>query len=247
MIKKANQQGTLKEDSSETIRMEDLKLNLSKSFLNWLIGFTEGSENTFIVNRRYLRFELNCRINNQKVIYYIKNKLGFGSIRKLKFLDTIIIEYSVQDNIVDLLKLIHIFNGFLRSDSKEQCFLIFYNKLKVKLNKNNQEHMLPPFIKNINKITLANSWLAGYADSRFLFYARWHKSKRLKAGKKLYTVIFVWDLYENFLIKLKDDLNLKNKIEFKSKMNLPFFKLAIDDLNEKNIFNNTGCRGCGFL
>jgi hypothetical protein len=39
------------------------------------------------------------------------------------------------------------------------------------------------------------------------------------------------------LIKLKDDLNLKNKIEFKSKMNLPFFKLAIDDLNEKNIFN----------
>ena len=110
-------------------------------------------------------------------------------------------------------------------------------KLKVKLNKNNQEHMLPPFIKNINKITLANSWLAGYADSRFLFYARWHKSKRLKAGKKLYTVIFVWDLYENFLIKLKDDLNLKNKIEFKSKMNLPFFKLAIDDLNEKNIFN----------
>jgi hypothetical protein len=39
------------------------------------------------------------------------------------------------------------------------------------------------------------------------------------------------------LIKLKENLNLKNKIEFKSKMNLPFFKLAIDDLNEKNVFN----------
>jgi len=61
-------------------------------------------------------------LKNQAIIFFIKNKLGFGDIRKLKFLDTIIIEYSVQDNVADLLKLIKIFNGNLRCISKIQYF-----------------------------------------------------------------------------------------------------------------------------
>jgi len=87
----------------------------------------------------------------------IKNKLGFGNIRRLKFLDTIIVEYSVQENINDLLKLVFIFNGNLRCISKEQYFRIWYNKLKVKLRKMNLLNLLPLYIEEIKPINLTNS------------------------------------------------------------------------------------------
>jgi len=117
-----NQQGTLTQDSSETIRIKILYKKRKKNFINWFIGFCEGHENLFIVNRRYARFELSCTLKNSNILYYIKNKLGFGSIRKIKFLNTIILEYYVQDNIYNLLELIKIFNGEFRCSSKNQHF-----------------------------------------------------------------------------------------------------------------------------
>jgi hypothetical protein len=234
MKKKLNQQGTLKKDSSETICVKDLDLNLSKGFINWFSGFVEGNENIFIVNRRYLRFELNCSFKNQSTVYYIKNILGFGNIRKLKFLDTIIIEYSVQDNVVDLLKLVKIFNGNLRCISKKQYFKLWYKKLQVKLKKMNLLDLLPDYIEDIKSINLLNSWLLGYIDSRVFFYGRWHKSKKLKEGKELYLCCIFWHLNKDLLLKIKEVLNLSNKIEEKTKWNLPFFKLIVDNIDEKN-------------
>ena len=232
--KKLNQQGTLNKDSSETICVKDLDLNISKGFINWFVGFVEGNENIFIVNRRYLRFELNCSIKNQATIYLIKNKLGFGNIRKLKFLDTIIIEYSVQDNVIDLLKLVKIFNGNLKCISKKQYFNLWYKKLKVKLKKMNLLDLLPAYIDDIKTINLSNSWLLGYIDSRVFFYGRWHKSKKLKEGKELYLCCIFWHLNKDLLLKIKEVFNINNKIEEKQKWNLPFFKLVVDDVNEKN-------------
>jgi len=234
MKKKLNQQGTLNKDSSETICVKDLDLNISKGFINWFVGFVEGNENIFIVNRRYLRFELNCSIKNQATIYLIKNKLGFGNIRKLKFLDTIIIEYSVQDNVIDLLKLVKIFNGNLKCISKKQYFNLWYKKLKVKLKKMNLLDLLPAYIDDIKTINLSNSWLLGYIDSRVFFYGRWHKSKKLKEGKELYLCCIFWHLNKDLLLKIKEVFNINNKIEEKQKWNLPFFKLVVDDVNEKN-------------
>jgi hypothetical protein len=229
-----NQQGTLKKDSPETICEKDLDLNLSKGFINWFVGFVEGNENIFIVNRRYLRFELNCSLKNQAIIFFIKNKLGFGNIRKLKFLDTIIIEYSVQDNVADLLKLIKIFNGNLRCISKIQYFKLWYKKLKVKLKKMNLLNLLPEYIEDIKPVNLSNSWLLGFIDSRVFFYGRWHKSKKLKNGKELYLCCIFWHLNKDLLLKIKEAFKINSKIEEKQKWNLPFSKLVIDDINEKN-------------
>jgi len=234
MKKKLNQQGTLNKDSSETICVKDLDLNLSKGFINWFVGFVEGNENIFIVNRRYLRFELNCSLKNQATIYFIKNKLGFGNIRKLKFLDTIIIEYSVQDNVIDLLKLVKIFNGNLKCISKKQYFNLWYKKLRVKLKKMNLLDLLPDYIEDIKPLHLSNSWLLGYIDSRVFFYGRWHKSKKLKDGKELYLCCIFWHLNKDLLLKIKELFNINNKIEEKQKWNLPFFKLVVEDVNEKN-------------
>jgi hypothetical protein len=104
-----------------------------------------------------LRFELNCTFNNDSLIYLIKRKLGFGCIRKLKFLDTRIIEFSVQENYYDLLKLIHIFNGNFRCTYKEQSFRIFYKKLKIKLKKLNLLDLLPIYKENLKPINFSDS------------------------------------------------------------------------------------------
>lgn len=229
-----NQQGTLQQDSSETICIKTLYKKRKRNFINWFIGYCEGHENIFIVNRRYARFELSCTLKNGSVLYYIKNKLGFGFIRKIKFLDIIILEYIVQD-VLDLVELTMIFNGQFRCSSKKQHFLIFYQKIKVKLKKNNLLNILPDYQDNIKTVTLQSSWLLGYIDSRVLFYGRWQKSKKFK-DKIIYLNCIFWHLNANLLYGIKESLNLTNsKIEERFKWNLPFFRLIIDDINEKKI------------
>jgi hypothetical protein len=119
-----------------------------------------------------LRFEINVSLKNQYIVYYIKNNLGFGKIRKLKFLDGVILEYSVQDNIKHLLKLIYIFNGNLRSSNKELSFGSFYKKLRNKLKKIFALDLLPVYKSTLEPVSLTNSWLVGFIESRGLFYAR---------------------------------------------------------------------------
>lgn len=200
--------------------------------------FVESNENTFIVNRRYLRFELCCHLKNESILYYIKNKLGFGLIRHIKFLDGIITEFSVQNNITNLLILVKIFNGNLRCTMKKKNFYIFYQKLKTKLKKLDLLHYLPEYEDKIVNVSLLNSWLLGYLDGRVLFHGRWHKSKKLKEGKELYLSCIFWHLDRNLLYNIKEILNSNGKIEEKFKWNLPFFRLVIDNIDEKNKIAN---------
>lgn len=185
-----------------------------------------------------MRFELNVNIKYDYIVLYIKRKLGFGEIRKLKFLDTIILEFSVQDNLEDLLKLIYIINGNLRCPYKEQQFRVFYKKLEVKLKKLEKLYLLPSYNGNLKDVSLANSWFLGYCENKQLLYARWHKSKKLLQGRELYINCIFWHLNDKLLLKIKDLLKSKANIDSKIKYNLPFFKLVIEDINEKIIIKN---------
>jgi hypothetical protein len=80
---------------------------------------------------------------------------------------------------------------------------------------------------------LHNSWLSGYMDSRALFNARWHKSKKLKEGKNLHLICIFWNLNEDLLLKIKETIQSKSKIEYKTKGNLPFYKIVIENIEEK--------------
>jgi hypothetical protein len=236
MKKIINQQETLQKDTSETKSdKNDVYYELpNKSFLNWFIGLCESNENIFTVNRRYLRFELNYPLKNSDVLYYIKKKLKFGKIKKIRFLDGIIVEYSVQADVNSLLILVHIFNGNLRCAQKEQYFKIFYNKLKVKLKKMNLLYLLPDYISNIKVISLNDSWLCGFIENRGLLYGRMHKSKKLILGKEIFLVIYLWHLDDKVLLQIKNLLNSSSKIENKEKWNLPFFKLSLESFDEKS-------------
>ena len=56
----------------------------------------------------------------------------------------------------------------------------------------------------------------------------------MKEGKELYLCCIFWHLNKDLLLKIKEVFNINNKIEEKQKWNLPFFKLVVDDVNEKN-------------
>jgi len=60
----------MRKGPSETICVEYLDQIRKKEFLNWFIGFIEGNENVFIVNRRYLRFEIMFPLK-MKTLYII--------------------------------------------------------------------------------------------------------------------------------------------------------------------------------
>jgi hypothetical protein len=109
----------------------------------------------------------------------------------------------------------------------------------VKLKKINLLHLLPEYKEGLKDVSLNNSWLLGYIDSRVLFYGRWHKSKKLlnKEGKEIYLCCIFWHLDKELLYKIRSILNLKNNVEFKSKWNLPFYKLILDQLDEKIIIS----------
>jgi hypothetical protein len=95
-------------------------------------------------------------LKNGHILYYIKKKLGFGVIRKIRFLDTIILEYQVK-NTSDQLQIIKIFLGQFRCPKKKQHFLIFYQKIKVKLKKYDLLHKLPDYKDDLKNITLKSS------------------------------------------------------------------------------------------
>lgn len=156
----------------------------------------------------------------------------------MRYLDTIIVEISIQENIEHLISFIKIINGNLRCPYKEGLFKIFYKKLETKLKKTEKLHLLPAYINELKNPGLNDCWLLGYCENKMLLYARWHKSKKLALGKELYIIIIFWNLNDKLLIKIKELLNSKAKIEYKVKYNLPFFKLIIEDIYEKNVVKN---------
>jgi len=78
----------------------------------------------------------------------------------------------VQENIINLLKLIYIFNGNLRCKNREPSFNLFYKKLRTKLKKLDLLHLLPDYIPVLGIVSLTNSWLLGFIEMRGLFNAR---------------------------------------------------------------------------
>jgi hypothetical protein len=79
--------------SSETLRKTASSFNFTPffdatqrqggdlvSFLEWLVGFTEG-DGSFIVDKTgYVSFQLTQSYRDVQVLYYVRQILGFGSV-----------------------------------------------------------------------------------------------------------------------------------------------------------------------
>lgn len=168
------------ETTCETLRnIDNDSLNLDSKFKYWFIGFTEG-DGSFIVNKNgYLEFKVTQSSIDAQILFYIKKELGFGSVRasarsargstyegvrfahpqvRVQDKNNKTHHFRVRDQ-KGILKLIHIFNGNLLTERKNNQFKLWLEAFNKAYKTDIQ------FIQNQNNPTLDNAWLSGFSDS----------------------------------------------------------------------------------
>lgn len=134
-------------------------------FLTWFIGFSEGDGSFVINNRNDLLFVITQSTEDENILQFIQDQLGFGRVIKQGKRTS---RYIVEDK--KGLELINsLFNGNLVLPSKQQSFNEFlhvYNKKAIK-GKILLDSIKP--VKSNILPSLSNSWLVGFTDAEGCF------------------------------------------------------------------------------
>lgn len=152
------------------------KKKLQISFLEWFIGFSEG-DCTFHtwVDKKRKRAGFTIDQQDPKVLYWIKQQLGFGRVLPCKN----VWRFQIWDT-DGLIRLFCLFYGNLVLDKRHlkfqkwMTFITFPNDFFI------SETCLKHFEKNkfcgTRFIRLDNAWLSGFwqADGGFYVYGRWN-------------------------------------------------------------------------
>lgn len=145
---------------------------LDYHFLEWFIGFVEGDGSFYVKNKNSKDFRLGFDIGQKdpKVLYWIKKKLGFGTVRSYKKRETNQIYWCYRvDTKKNIIRLVHLFNGnFILPKRKVQFnqWLTFCESWLEPNFKNKQKN-----IYNGIQVSLHTAWLAGFIDAEGCFYA----------------------------------------------------------------------------
>ena len=193
-------------------------------FLTWFIGFSEGDGSFVINNRNDLSFVITQSTEDENILKFIQDQLGFGKVIKQGKRTS---RYIVQDK--KGLELInYLFNGNLVLPSKQQSFNKFiqvYNKKAIK-----GKILLDPIkpIKSNILPSLSNSWLTGFTDAEGCF-----------------TVSFLSNSSAfrlRYLVSQKGDIN----VPFLSHLILLFKKGVIEAHSKKSNFSYiiSGSKAC---
>ncbi len=137
--------------------------NLSKDWLNWFIGFSEGDGSFIIDNRNNLQFVITQK--DIKILEMIKNTLNFGRVIKQGKLTY---RYIVEQKILIEL-LILIFNGNMLLPSRIKRFKVFLEMFNKKAIKGKIILSQIDYIKPENGPSLNNAWLSGFTDAEGCF------------------------------------------------------------------------------
>nr|YP_007507058.1 endonuclease [Ceratocystis cacaofunesta]YP_009704197.1 endonuclease [Ceratocystis fimbriata]YP_009710349.1 endonuclease [Ceratocystis albifundus]AFO38112.1 endonuclease [Ceratocystis cacaofunesta]QEN73760.1 endonuclease [Ceratocystis fimbriata]QFX74851.1 endonuclease [Ceratocystis albifundus] len=137
------------------------KKKINKAFLEWFIGLTEGC-GSFIVSKNKVYFDITLNLEDIQVIYYIKKELGLGKVlirdgEKLAGASHPKCSFYVSSSI-NFLRLIHLFNGNLSSNTKKEEFKKWLNTF------NDLYNMNVYFKDQLVKISLESGWLSGFID-----------------------------------------------------------------------------------
>ena len=159
--------------SSETIRKTTFnfynykqntvshKNHIDNLFLEWFIGFVEG-HGTFIVSNQRLFFIINHQ--EQRILYYIRTKLGFGKVSHYQNYS----RYIVADRInVD--RLISLFNGNLLLEKTNTLFGLWLSARNLYSEKNIEKISRN---KGYEQTFTRNGWLSGFIEKEGRFNAR---------------------------------------------------------------------------
>lgn len=134
-------------------------------FLTWLIGFVEGDGSFVINNKNDLSFIITQSTEDEQILNFIQEVLGFGKVIKQgKRISRFIVQDKKELELINLL-----FNGNIVLPSKTNSFNDFlhvYNKKAIK-----GKILLDPIkpIKSNLLPSLSNSWLTGFTDAEGCF------------------------------------------------------------------------------
>ena len=175
------------------------KKKLDSYFLTWFIGFSEGdgsfisSKSSGLVRNFFIIVQ-----KDPKILYYIKENLGFGLVKQRK--DGYFYYYVTDQENID--RLIRIFNGNLVVEKVcerfKNWFLAYESYTKIK----NKVSFLP-FDPDRSKslLTLENPWLCGFTDAEGCFSGLMVSSTCVKLKfsiKQLYSDAFIKNLRSLF-------------------------------------------------
>lgn len=176
-------------------------------FLEWLIGFVEGDGSFVISKRGDLSFVIVQSTEDVKILYYIKEQLGFGQVyQQSKSNKTH--RFVIQD-FKSLYLICALFNGNFVFPTRNVRFIKFLANLNEKLIKRNYKDysiILPNY--NTIKPSLKDAWLSGITDAEGCF------TVSFLTRKDIYRIRYIlsqkWEINKEVLISI---LNLfSNKI-----------------------------------
>jgi hypothetical protein len=170
--------------------------NIDKYFLQWFVGFSEGdgsfeqSKKAFIINKK-----------DPKLLFRIKNKLGFGSVYQTT--NCSIWRYSVTGQ-TNCLRLYYLFNGNLTLQKTIDKFQKWAIRLAPKTS-----------VQKIKLIVrLDNGWLAGFIEAEGGFYGRVRKKSQMKLG---------YQFQKKFYLTQKGEQDVLHQILFLLKSNTKIY------------------------
>ena len=167
--------------SSETTRETNNSVYLkkiNKDFKLWLVGFSEGDGCFSVYKQRYVEFKITQSSNDAQVLFFIKKTLGFGSV-SIQDKTNKTHQYRVRHK-QGLLKIIELFNGKVKTESKS---IKFRNWIRC-FNEIHKENVV--FYENVSPVSLNDAWLSGFTDAEGCFTVSTFKSPK---GKNTYVTV----------------------------------------------------------
>lgn len=130
----------------------------------YLAGLIEGDKYFNNFNSQNMKIIINLHVKDVSLAYYIKEIIGYGSIKKNENL--IILTITKLEGIKKIIKLI---NGKLRTNKIKDFNKYIIEKLNIKINK--------PYPKyTINIVSFYNNyWLSGFTDTNGSFHIKENK------------------------------------------------------------------------
>lgn len=149
--------------------------DLDISFMEWLIGFTEG-DGSFIVSKGKVSFDITQSLDDIQVLHKIKDKQGFGNIltRPEPLRNVGFFYVTGKENFI---RLAHIFNGNLCSIYKRDQFAKWQEVL------NAQYQVNIGLMPSTMEPSLQTSWLSGFIDAEGSLEFRLRDCRTSKQGK----------------------------------------------------------------
>jgi hypothetical protein len=217
--------------SSETVRLATLNLdcftlfiqhkpeqitNYPIDFLTWFIGFSEGDGSFIVTSRGEIMFVITQHSEDSQVLFNIKKQLGFGNVYKQ---NNNCHRYIVQDK-VNLIRLIHLFNGnlmFIKKQKQFEKFVIGFNTYY---------NMNIIILSCKLKPSLNDAWLSGLIDAEGCF------NVSVLLDKKIVRIRFiVSQLYEDAILLYIKTLFNCGRLEFNKSNNCTSYVISrIDSL-----------------